>query len=111
MTGEVKYPSIVRVRVSGDSVGDFELPDDPADHRGILSWYSQKRDRRLREAGSYGYLVSAYIPGDTLKKSYRQKTIVVRLEVDDALAGGLAVYGERFGRYPIDPAIIIKLQD
>ncbi|MCK4579348.1 MAG: glycoside hydrolase family 2 [Candidatus Marinimicrobia bacterium] len=110
MTDDVKYPSIVRIRVSGDSVGDFELPDDSADHRGILSWYSQKRDRHLREAGSYGYLVSAYIPADTLKESYQQKTIVVRLEVDDALAGGLAVYGERFGRYPIDPAIIIKLK-
>jgi predicted transcriptional regulator len=65
----------------------------------------------LREAGSYGYLVTAYIPSDTLKESYQQKKIVVRLEVDDSIAGGLAVYGERFGRYPIDPSIIIKLKD
>jgi predicted transcriptional regulator len=32
---------------------------------------------------------------------------IVRLEVDDALAGGLAIYGERFGRYPVDPAIVL----
>jgi hypothetical protein len=111
MTDDVKYPSIVRLRVSGQSIGDFELPDDSGDHRGILSWYSQRRDRQLREAGSYGYLVTAYIPSDTLKESYQQKKIVVCLEVDDSIAGGLAVYGERFGRYPIDPSIIIKLKD
>ena len=41
-----------------------DLPDDPADHRGILSWHAQLRDRKLREAGSYGYLVSANLPAE-----------------------------------------------
>ena len=32
--------------------------------------------------------------------------LVVRLEVDEALPGGLAVYGARFGRYPLDPTVV-----
>jgi predicted transcriptional regulator len=34
---------------------------------------------------------------------------VVRLEVDEAVPGGLAVYGEEFGRYPLDPAVVLTL--
>ena len=30
----------------------------------------------------------------------------IRLEVDEALPGGLAVYGARFGRYPVDPTVV-----
>ena len=106
MTDEIRFPSAVRVRVNGTAVGVFELPDDSADHRGILSWFSQRRDRRLREAGSYGYLVSAQLPASVLKEAFKQKELVIRLEVDEALPGGLAIYGERFGRYPLDPTIL-----
>ena len=62
MTDTVRYPSAVRVVVNGVAAGAFELPDDPADHRGLLSWHAQKRDGHLDEAGSYGYLVSATLP-------------------------------------------------
>jgi hypothetical protein len=105
MTDMISFPSAVRVRVAGESIGQFDLPDDPADHRGILSWHSQKRDRRLREAGSYGYLISASIPPDSLRASARAREIVIRFEVDPSLPGGLALYGERFGRYPLDPTL------
>jgi hypothetical protein len=110
MTDTVCFPSAVRVRVSGYSCGVFELPDDPADHRGILSWLAQKHDRRLREAGSYGYLVSACFPEAALHAAAAAKEIVVRLEVDEALPGGLAIYGERFGRYPLDPTLVFSLK-
>jgi hypothetical protein len=106
MTDETRFPSAVRVRVNGTTVGSFELPDDSADHRGILSWFSQKRDRHLREAGSYGYIVSAEIPANVLREAFKQGQLVIRLEVDEALPHGLAIYGERFGRYPLDPSIL-----
>jgi predicted transcriptional regulator len=32
--------------------------------------------------------------------------LVIRLEVDLALPGGLAIYGQRFGRYPLDPTLV-----
>jgi hypothetical protein len=110
MTDTVKFPSMVRVRVGGVVAGSFELPDDPADHRGILSWHSQKRDRRLREAGSYGYLVSTPIPQSALSMAAERKEIVIRLEVDEALPGGLAIYGESFGRYPLDPTLVLSVR-
>ena len=106
MTDTVPFPSAVRVRVAGVAAGVFDLADDPADHRGILSWHSQKRDRRLREAGSHGCLVHATLPRSALESAAAAGQIVVRLEVDEALPGGLALYGERFGRYPLDPTLV-----
>lgn len=109
MTDTILYPSAVRVRVCGVSAGIHDLPDDPADHRGILSWYSQRKDRRLREAGSYGYLIRARVPTDAIQKAANAKELVIRLEVDDALPGGLAIYGKRFGRFPLDPTLVVRV--
>ena len=110
MTDTVTFPSQVRVRVNGFVAGTFTLPDDPADHRGILSWHAQPHDRKLREAGSYGYLVQAILPTEALAAAANAKEIVLRLEVDSALPGGLALYGERFGRYPLDPTLVFTLK-
>jgi hypothetical protein len=110
MTDETKYPSAVTVRVNGQLAGRYELADDPADHRGILSWFSQKRDGKLREAGSYGELLRVPIPAAALVEGAKTGTLVVRLEVSDAEPGGLAIYGRRFGRYPVDPSVLFILR-
>ena len=109
MTDETKYPSAVTVRVNGEHAGRHELKDDPADHRGILSWHAQKKDRHLHEAGSYGELIKAPISRSALEKAAVDGELVVRLEVSDALPGGLAVYGARFGRFPVDPTLLLVL--
>lgn len=106
MTDEARFPSAVTVRVNGVAAGRHELADDPADHRGILSWHSQLRDRKLREAGSYGYLLEAPIPREALERAAAEQALRIRLEVDEALPGGLAIYGARFGRYPLDPTVV-----
>jgi len=111
MTDEKQFPSAVTVRIAGQVVGVYDLKDDPADHRGILSWFSQQRDLKLREAGSYGYLITSRIPVDHLHQAASEGEIVIRLEVNDALPGGLAIYGERFGRYPLDPTLSFMLKD
>jgi hypothetical protein len=110
MTDTTLFPSAVRIRVAGRAVGTFDLPDDPADHRGILSWHAQRQDKKLREAGSYGYLLQAGIPREAIERAAAAKEIVIRLEVDPGLPGGLAIYGERFGRYPVDPTVIFRLK-
>jgi len=92
-----KFAGAVRVVANGTLVATVPLPDDPADHRGILSWASQLRDGFLREAGSYGYLVKAAIPKSLVKDG----KVTVRLEGDR----GLAVYGKDFGRYPFGPQV------
>ena len=110
MTDGVRYPSAVTVRVNGAMAGRHDLDDDPADHRGILSWHSQLRDGFLREAGSYGQLLRVAIPAAALDEGARTGQLVVRLEVDDALPGGLAIYGAKFGRYPVDPSVVFVLR-
>ena len=97
-TSEEKHPSNLKVFVGGKLVKELTLADDPADHRGILSWLSQPHDSLLREAGSYGYLVSAPVPAEAVKDG----KVTVRLEADD----GLAVYGAGFGRYPFGPRVL-----
>jgi hypothetical protein len=106
MTDEMRFPSAVTIRVNGVVAGRRELPDDPADHRGILSWHAQLKDKRLREAGSYGTLLEVEVPRSALERAAAEGALVVRLEVDDALPGGLAIYGARFGRYPVDPTVV-----
>jgi hypothetical protein len=106
MTDPVRFPSVVTVIVNGIEAGRKELTDDPADHRGILSWHYQKQDRRLREAGSYGEVLQLNIPRAALEPAAASGELVIRLQVDDALPGGLAIYGKRFGRYPLDPTLL-----
>ena len=110
MTGTTQYPSAVTVRVNGEFAGRYELDDDPADHRGILSWYSQRRDGYLREAGSYGQLLRVPVPAAALARAAQAGEVVIRLEVDEALPGGLAIYGAHFGRYPLDPTLALVLR-
>jgi len=97
-TSDEKHPSGLRVYVGGERVAEQVLPDDPADHRGILSWLSQPHDRMLREAGSYGFLVKAPVPA----KAVKDGKVTIRLEADK----GLAVYGAAFGRYPFGPRVL-----
>lgn len=110
MTDEEKYPTMVRIYINDRIAGDVLLPDDPADHRGILSWDMQLRDGKLREAGSYGYLVDVPIDAMALKTASASGKFVIRLEVDDRLSGGLAIYGSRSGRYPLDPTLLFIMK-
>ncbi|MCB9266393.1 MAG: glycoside hydrolase family 2, partial [Lewinellaceae bacterium] len=107
MTDETPYPSAVRITANGYPAGRFELPDDPADHRGILSWHAQLKDRKLREAGSYGYLLRANIPADALQQAAKTGELLLRLTVEEGLPGGLAIYGAEFGRYPVEPTVVL----
>ena len=67
----------------------MRLDDDPADSRGILSWHAQPHDRRLYEAGSYGQLLRVPLTAEAIAEAARTGEVIVRLEVDEALPGGL----------------------
>ena len=94
---EKDFVGTLKVFVGGRLAKTVTLPDDPADSRGILSWLSQPHDRRLREVGSYGYLVEVDVPASAVKGG----KVDIRLESDN----GLAVYGPAFGRYPMHPHV------
>ncbi|MDR3269248.1 MAG: glycoside hydrolase family 2 [Tannerella sp.] len=103
MTDRETFPTYLRITVNGTVCGDAHLPDDPADHRGALSWFSQPHDKTLHEAGSYGYLVKTVVPVSALTEG---QDIRIRLEVPEGVNGGLAIYGKAFGRYPLDPTLV-----
>jgi hypothetical protein len=109
MTDQKKFSGMVKIFVNNTCLGSFNLEDDPADHRGILSWNSQKHDKTLKEAGSYGYLIDATVPTSLIRQS-EGKELLIRFEVDPAFPGGLAIYGQNFGRYPLDPTICFEMR-
>jgi predicted transcriptional regulator len=45
-----------------------------------------------------------------MQSAAASKEFVIRFEVDKALPGGLALYGERFGRYPLDPTVVLVMR-
>ena len=99
-----KYAGEVVVSVGGATLATVKLADDPADHRGILSWAAQKRKAVLDEAGSYGYLVEVPVPTH-LVRAAKGGTLAVRLS---AKGTGLAVYGAKAGRYPFAPHLAVR---
>ncbi len=101
MTDEIKFSSDINIYVNDEFHKTFVLEDDPADHRGILSWHNQLENRTLNEAGSYGYLIK--LPLDL--KNFKDSPLKIRLETKND--GGLAIYGESFGRYPLNPSIVL----
>lgn len=108
MTDEYLNPSKVRILINGMLAKEIELADDPADHRGILSWHAQPQDSKLREAGTFGYLVKIPIDKAAIDQAKTEGKITIRYEVEEALPGGLAIYGKDFGRYPLNPTIVFE---
>ncbi len=106
MTDETKFPSEISISINGAVVHSTRLADDPADHKGVLSWHHQLQDRKLREAGSYGYLLKVPLDKPTIDAVIEKGELLVRLETKGE--GGIAVYGREFGRYPVDPSLVIN---
>jgi hypothetical protein len=127
MTDEKLFPSDIVVSANGVVLDETNLPDDPADHRGVLSWHHQvipepAQDQHelsnwhktlmgsLQEAGSYGFFVKMPIDKKILKKAAENDGLLtIRLETKGK--GGIAVYGQRFGRYPLNPSVVMKNRD
>jgi hypothetical protein len=120
-TDQNLHGSLVKVTANDQIIGERELVDDPADHRGILSWMNQEPgwewgsdDRSkpwlLDEAGSYGYLVRATLNETAKKSALETGEVVIRLHVDEQTSdrGGLSVYGAESGRYPMDVTVLIQ---
>ncbi|MBQ0006822.1 MAG: glycoside hydrolase family 2, partial [Alistipes sp.] len=109
MTDTTLWKSSVMVSVNGTELGTFELTDDSADHSGALSWHSQPRENRMFEAGSHGCMIKVPIPEGLLRSG--EKAIIrftVPETAETATSGGLALYGRDFGKYPMDPSIVLK---
>jgi len=111
MTDSKKFPSKIQIFINGKKKNELILIDDPADHRGILSWHHQKRSETseppsLNEAGSYGYLIKIPVSKIEFDNAIKRGKISIRLKTEDG--GGIAIYGDSFGRYPINPSLVFK---
>jgi hypothetical protein len=119
-TDEKLHGSVVTITANDQEIGTVELPDDPADHRGILSWMNQQpgwewgsEDHTvtwlLDEAGSYGYLVKTELDDTSKKSALESGKVTIRLYVDESTEnrGGLSVYGKNSGMYPMDLTLMI----
>jgi hypothetical protein len=106
MTDQTLFPSEISIMIGEKEVYSTTLADDPADHRGVLSWHHQLKDKRLREAGSYGYLVRVPINKSTLKAAMEEGVLQVRIQTKGE--GGIAIYGKEFGRYALDPSLVLQ---
>jgi hypothetical protein len=102
-----KFPGTVRVNIGGVDVDPVELPDDPADARGVLS------HQAFFHHGSYGFLARREVdlsgrPG-LVEQLRRHPVLRVILTVPEGdQAHGLSVFGERTGRFPLDPTVIVE---
>jgi len=108
MTDETLFPSEILVTIGDEEVLSALLPDDPADHRGVLSWHHQLKDRKLREAGSYGYLVRVPLDEKMVGDAIQKGALDIKIQTKGK--GGIAVYGREFGRYPLDPSLVLRTE-
>jgi hypothetical protein len=101
-----KFPSRVHVELNGVRIATWELPDDPADARGVLSHWAQV------ERGSYGYRREVTLkPTPYLQAQIQRERVVrIRLVVPPDLVGGVALYGAQMGCYPMEPTIILQFR-
>ena len=102
-TDSKKFPSRVLMVLNGQRVATWELPDDPADARGVLSHWAGV------ERGSYGYRCEATLRiTPTLRAQLqRERVLNIRLIVPPDLPGGVAIYGARMGCYPMEPTLVL----
>jgi hypothetical protein len=104
------FPTTVEVSLNGVRVATWHLADDPADARGVLShWRGQER-------GSYGYLMQAHVSLDSpeglaIRNRFAEHGhLALRLTVpwNAVHRGGLAIYGEDMGCYPVAPTVLVR---
>jgi Glycosyl hydrolases family 2, sugar binding domain/Glycosyl hydrolases family 2, TIM barrel domain/Glycosyl hydrolases family 2 len=107
MTDQSRFPTEVEFTFNNVPSETIKLENDPADSRGILSWHYQIPDKKLREAGSYGYLTKITIPKKAIEIANNTREITIRMAVSEKSSGGLAIFNDKFGRYPINPTLII----
>lgn len=120
-TDEKLHRSLVKITANNQKIAEVELSDDPADHRGILSWMNQKpgwawgshdnnKPWLLDEAGSYGYLVKAELDETSKKSALETGKVTIRLYVDESTnsRGGLSIYGKDSGLFPMDLTLVIR---
>ncbi len=106
-TDAFTFPTMCAVSLNGIPVHEVLLPNHPHDTRGVLSYL----DSRF---GAYGYLMKAVVEGEFLHRVAAtcadDGVLRLRCAVSPTAAhqGGLTIYGDATGRYPICPTLVLE---
>ena len=104
-TESTTFPTSLSIRLNELLMGEVTLSDAPADSRGALSYIHGV-------PGRYGELIRVIIDENDLDHLLTKlgDTFTLRFEVvaSSEYANGLAIYGERAGRYPIQPCVVFR---
>ena len=108
-------PSDMTVSINGVEVDTVYLPDNPRDMRGTLTLNSPYNGQT--SAGNFGYLVNLNISDeqmaaikDTMADS-RQLTVTYEVKEDAENQNGLRIYSSTYGRYAVNPTLILNPTD
>ena len=108
-------PSDMTVSINGVEVDTVYLPDNPRDMRGTLTLNSPYNGQT--SAGNFGYLVNLNISDeqmaaikDTLTDS-RELTVTYEVKEDAENQNGLRIYSSTYGRYAVNPTLILNPTD
>ncbi len=107
--------SDLTVSVNGVEVDTVYLPDNPRDMRGTLTLNSPNNGQT--SAGDFGYLVNLHISDDQLEAikatldDSREITVTYQVKDDAQNQNGLRIYSSTYGRYAVNPTLILNPTD
>jgi len=104
-TDHDRWPSRLEVALADLVTWQIELPDQPADGRGVLSHH-------YGFAGRYGELVQLPVPTGLVPELLAglRQGLTLTMRVPRDLPGGLCVYGAKAGRYPTVAGVCLWLE-
>ena len=106
-TDNKKWPTDIHVFLNDIPIAQQTLPDDPADAHGVLSHHQGFQ-------GSYGYLVNQEVKGAQLQQAIQNMDdnpllrIRWKIPANAKYPGGLNIFGEKLGAYPVTPTVMLK---
>ncbi len=105
-------PSDLTIFVNGVELDTVFLPDNPRDVRGTLTMNAPYCGSA--SAGDFGYLVNLNVTEEKLAEiksavgEDKQITVTYAVKEDAANQNGLRIYSSTYGRYAVDPTIILN---
>ncbi len=107
--------SDMTVSVNGIEIGTVYLPDNPRDMRGTLSLNAPYNG--ATSAGDFGYLVNLSVSREKLAEikaamgESKVMKVTYAVKADAANQNGLRIYNSVYGRYAVNPTIILNPVD
>lgn len=108
-------PSDLTVSVNGVELDTVYLPDNPRDMRGTLSL--NRPNNGNTSAGDFGYLINISVTDDKLQQikeamgEDRMISVTYQVKEDAKHNNGFRIYAAEYGRYAVNPTLILNPTD